>query len=73
MFLGDGTALSGGSEPGDLSGRYGRRMPLNPGDKAPALKLTDQAGNTVQLKDFQGQKVFIFFHPKADTSATNTQ
>ena len=73
MFLGDGTALSGGSEPGDLSGRYGRRMPLNPGDKAPALKLTDQAGNTVQLKDFQGQKVFIFFYPKADTPGCTTQ
>ncbi len=73
MFLGDGTALSGGSEPGDLFGRYGRRMPLNPGDKAPALKLTDQAGNTVQLKDFQGQKVFIFFYPKADTPGCTTQ
>jgi peroxiredoxin Q/BCP len=38
-------------------------MALQPGDKAPAIKLTDQSGETVQLKDFKGRKVLVFFYP----------
>ena len=38
-------------------------MALNPGDKAPAIKLQDQSDTTVQLKDFKGRKVLVFFYP----------
>lgn len=48
-------------------------MALNPGDKAPAIKLSDQSGETVQLKDFKGHKVLVFFYPKADTPGCTTQ
>lgn len=40
---------------------------LNPGDKAPDFKSTDQDGKTVSLKDFEGHKLIIYFYPKADT------
>ena len=48
-------------------------MALNPGDKAPAIKLLDQSGTTVQLKDLKGRKVLVFFYPKADTPGCTTQ
>ena len=48
-------------------------MALSPGDKAPAIKLPDQSDNTVQLKDFKGRKVLVFFYPKADTPGCTTQ
>lgn len=37
---------------------------LKVGDKAPAVKLKDQAGNTVSLSDFKGQPVVLYFYPK---------
>lgn len=37
---------------------------LKEGMKAPAFSLPDDAGNTVALKDFKGQKVVLFFYPK---------
>ena len=40
---------------------------LKPGDKAPAFSLTDQQGNTVTLSAFKGQKLLIYFYPKANT------
>ncbi len=40
---------------------------LKPGDKAPAVSLDDQDGNTVKLASFKGRKVMVFFYPKADT------
>ena len=36
------------------SRRYRRRMPLKPGDKAPAFTLLDQDGNKVKLSRLQG-------------------
>jgi peroxiredoxin Q/BCP len=48
-------------------------MPLKPGDKAPAIKLQDQTGATVDLKSFKGRKVLVFFYPKADTPGCTTQ
>ncbi|MEX2293167.1 MAG: thioredoxin-dependent thiol peroxidase [Acidimicrobiales bacterium] len=48
-------------------------MTLSPGDKAPAFSLLDQSGKKVQLKAFKGQKVLIFFYPKADTPGCTTQ
>jgi peroxiredoxin Q/BCP len=48
-------------------------MPLQPGDKAPAISLPDQSGTTVQLSDLKGRKVLVFFYPKADTPGCTTQ
>ncbi|MFE4197692.1 thioredoxin-dependent thiol peroxidase [Paenarthrobacter sp. NPDC056912] len=40
---------------------------LIPGDVAPDFTLTDQAGNTVSLKDLSGRKSIIYFYPAAST------
>ena len=40
---------------------------LEPGDKAPNFKTTDQDGQPVSLKDFAGKKVVLYFYPKDDT------
>lgn len=48
-------------------------MPLNPGDKAPAISLLDQHGNTVKLSSFKGRKVLVYFYPKADTPGCTQQ
>ena len=37
------------------------------GTAAPAFKTTDANGETVNLKDFRGQKVVLYFYPKDDT------
>jgi peroxiredoxin Q/BCP len=42
-------------------------MTLQIGDAAPAFSLPDQNGNTVNLADFRGQRVVIYFYPKDDT------
>jgi peroxiredoxin Q/BCP len=41
--------------------------PLKPGDPAPAFSAPDQNDTTVNLADFKGRKLFIFFYPKANT------
>jgi thioredoxin-dependent peroxiredoxin len=46
---------------------------LKPGDKAPALDLEDQHGNTVSLKDYKGRRVCVYFYPKADTPGCTQQ
>lgn len=40
---------------------------LKPGDKAPAFTAHDQDGNLIKLSDYQGEKIVIFFYPKAST------
>ena len=40
---------------------------LEKGTKAPAFTLDDQAGDSVSLSDFEGQKVLLWFYPKAST------
>jgi thioredoxin-dependent peroxiredoxin len=40
---------------------------LVPGDKVPDIKVNDQDGNPVSLKDFRGQKVVLYFYPKDQT------
>jgi peroxiredoxin Q/BCP len=37
------------------------------GTAAPAFKTTDANGETVNLKDFRGKKVALYFYPKDDT------
>jgi len=40
---------------------------LKIGDIAPEFSGLDQNGSTVDLKDFQGKKLILFFYPKDDT------
>ena len=40
---------------------------LEIGDRAPDFKLKSDAGTEVSLQDFRGQRVVLFFFPKADT------
>jgi peroxiredoxin Q/BCP len=46
---------------------------LSPGDRAPAFTLVDQHGKKVKLSDYKGQKVILYFYPKADTPGCTTQ
>jgi peroxiredoxin Q/BCP len=46
---------------------------LNSGYPAPEFALPDQAGKTVQLSDFRGQKLLLYFYPKADTPGCTRQ
>lgn len=43
-------------------------MAVNTGDNAPAFSLPDQNGNNVNLDDFKGKTVILYFYPKDDTS-----
>ena len=40
---------------------------LSIGSNAPEFQLSDQDGKTVNIKDFVGQKVLLWFYPKAST------
>jgi len=40
---------------------------LQTGDPAPDFSAPDQNENIVNLADFKGRKLFIFFYPKANT------
>ena len=46
---------------------------LEIGDKAPAIGLKDQHGETVRLSSYKGRKVLVFFYPKANTPGCTTQ
>ena len=46
---------------------------LTIGNKAPKFTLTDQNDHNVSLSDFAGQKLLIYFYPKADTPGCTTQ
>lgn len=37
------------------------------GEKAPNFSCKDQKGNLIQLSDYQGKKLVLFFYPKAST------
>ncbi len=41
---------------------------LKVGAKAPAFRLLSDEGQEIALKDFAGQRVLLFFFPKANTS-----
>ncbi|MHA1200736.1 MAG: thioredoxin-dependent thiol peroxidase, partial [Candidatus Heimdallarchaeaceae archaeon] len=43
------------------------------GDKAPGFTLNDRDSNEVSLKDFKGQRVIVYFYPKADTPGCTVQ
>lgn len=46
---------------------------LQQGNKAPGFKATDQNGNTIQLEDYKGQKVALYFYPKDNTPGCTAQ
>jgi peroxiredoxin Q/BCP len=52
-------------------------MPQTPrlkvGDAAPAFSLPDADGNTVELGDFTGRKVVVYFYPAASTPGCTKQ
>jgi peroxiredoxin Q/BCP len=49
-------------------------MPLiEPGKKAPAFSLKDQAGKIQSLGDYAGRPVILYFYPKDDTPGCTTQ
>ena len=43
------------------------RSPLAEGAKAPSFHLPRDGGNAVSLADYAGQKLVVFFYPRADT------
>lgn len=40
---------------------------IEPGQPAPDFEIPDQDGNPVKLSELRGQKVVLYFYPKADT------
>ncbi len=46
---------------------------LDKGDKAPAFSLKDQNERTVELKDFKGSRLLVYFYPRADTPGCTRQ
>ena len=46
---------------------------VNVGDIAPDFTATTDAGTTVQLSDYRGKRVVLYFYPKDDTPGCTTQ
>ena len=46
---------------------------LQAGDKAPAFTSVDQNNNKVELKQFLGKKLVLFFYPEDDTPTCTIQ
>ncbi|MBT1449591.1 thioredoxin-dependent thiol peroxidase [Glaciecola sp. XM2] len=46
---------------------------LKAGDKAPSFSLQDHNGEQVNLADYQGKKVIVYFYPKAMTPGCTVQ
>lgn len=46
---------------------------LEPGEPAPDFELPDQHGDPVRLSDFSGQRVVLYFYPRADTAGCTTE
>ena len=40
---------------------------LQPGTEAPTFLVNDHNGNSINLKDYLGKKIVLWFYPKADT------
>ena len=48
-------------------------MGLQTGDTAPQFSSKDQDGKEVNLSDFKGKKVILYFYPKDDTPGCTAQ
>ncbi len=48
-------------------GKLNTMIQLQEGDTAPDFKSKDQNGKPVNLKDFKGKKVVLYFYPEDDT------
>ena len=46
---------------------------IDVGDDAPEFELPDQNGDTVSLSDFRGERVVVYFYPRADTPGCTTE
>ncbi len=46
---------------------------LNPGDSAPDFKSINQDGETLQLSDYAGSKLVIYFYPRDMTPGCTSQ
>ncbi len=46
---------------------------LEPGDTAPEFTLEDDAGQTISLADYRGQRVILYAYPAAMTPGCTTQ
>ena len=46
---------------------------LTVGDKAPAIQAVDQHGNEINLENFKGSKVVLYFYPKDNTPGCTAQ
>lgn len=46
---------------------------LSVGDKAPAIHAIDQHGNEINLENFKGNKVVLYFYPKDNTPGCTAQ
>lgn len=46
---------------------------LKQGDKAPQFSGKDQNGNDINLNDFKGEKVVLYFYPKDSTPGCTAQ
>ncbi|MFI4990629.1 MAG: thioredoxin-dependent thiol peroxidase [Solirubrobacterales bacterium] len=46
---------------------------IDVGQMAPDFELPDQDGRATKLSDFRGQRVVVYFYPKADTPGCTTQ
>ena len=48
-------------------------MKLNIGDKAPDFKGIDENGNSIELSDFKGKKLILYFYPKDNTPGCTSE
>lgn len=46
---------------------------LSVGDTAPAFTLLNDEGQSVSLSDFSGQRVLVYFYPRANTPGCTTE
>ncbi|WP_265111962.1 thioredoxin-dependent thiol peroxidase [Halosolutus halophilus] len=46
---------------------------LDVGDDAPEFELSNQHGETVRRSDFEGQRLVVYFYPRANTDGCTTE
>lgn len=48
-------------------------LPITEGTEAPLFSAPDQNGNLIELSQFKGKKVVLYFYPKDDTPGCTAQ